>query len=412
MSDRIGIYHHQELVGHLSTDKYGTLIFQYASSYLDLEKSVAISVSLPLTTDEFYGNSAHTFFNGLLPEDQELIQIARIIGTDPGNSFRLLKELGREAIGGLAIGAPAQDGPHNYRFISKEELRSKFRSIANLASDLYQNENLRLSLAGAQSKFSALYENEKIYLPINGATSDTIIKPQSKNYKNLVENEFLTMQLASLCGIRTAKSFIIDVDGELAYAVKRFDRERSGTQLVRLLQEDFCQASSILPINKYEKDGGPGFSSCIRILKDHSSRPAVEIPHFIDLFIFNYIVGNRDAHGKNFSLLHKNGLVQLAPAYDLVCTSLFPELSTDMAMSIDGIYSDELVTRSNFIQMAKLAGVSSKILLHRIEFQTSSIMKMNPQLKNNNKINQIFTQSYIDHIIGRCKMISKSLEWD
>lgn len=405
MKDSLPIYYRQTLIGHLSVDRYGMLIFQYDGSFLVSDESFAISCSLPLGKEEFYGNQAHSFFTGLLPEDQELIHISKAIGTNPGNAYRILKELGRETIGGLTIGQQEHDGG-SYKLISDTDLAQKIRSAPDLASMLYLKENVRLSLAGAQSKISLLYKDGQYYLPVNGATSNLIVKPQTSTYKGIVENEYLTMQLAKMCGISTANSLLINPDGVLAYGVERFDRVKQGNKWLRLLQEDFCQATSVLPIHKYEKDGGPGFSDCIQLLKDYASVPSIDIPNFIDLFAFNYIVGNRDAHGKNFSLLAR----KMAPAYDLVSTSFYPNLNDEMAMSINGIYFDDLVQLSDVRDMARQSRLSPRLVLNRFYQMIQNLQQMCQKLPRENVINQEFYDAYVSHITERTKQIAESLE--
>jgi len=120
--------------------------------------------------------------------------------------------------------------------------------------------------------------------------------------------------------------------------VERYDRRWQGNDVIRLHQEDFCQALSIQPENKYEREGGPGISTCLDEIQKHSVEPLPDRIAFLNIVIFNYLIGNADAHGKNFSLLYEEGKPSLAPAYDLLSTAVYPELATKMAMKIGGKY--------------------------------------------------------------------------
>jgi serine/threonine-protein kinase HipA len=158
--------------------------------------------------------------------------------------------------------------------------------------------------------------------------------------------------------------------------VERYDRTHQPVDggapiLDRLHQEDFCQAQGIVSEMKYQKEGGPSLKQCFGLLRDVSSAPVVDLARFLDAVIFNYLVGNNDAHGKNFSLLYRgvgteNLEVRLAPLYDIVSTVYYPELSRDMAMKIGGEYVSEKVVPSDFEQMAQEAGLGKPLVKQRV----------------------------------------------
>lgn len=407
MKGRIEVYKRETLLGFLSVDDYGTLSFKYNEAYLKSVDATAISVSLPLSEQEYYGNAAHSFFVGLLPEERELTAIAQAIGTDPSNEFRLLVELGKETIGGLTIGMPPDNAP-SYKKISLEELNARLSSKDKIAPQAYLKDNVRLSLAGAQSKIALLKQGNDFFLPIDGAASNIIIKPQNTAYRNLVENEFLTMRLASLCGIQVPAHYLIDAKGEIAFGVDRFDRITRNNRLERIMQEDFCQALGIMPVNKYEQDGGPGFLQCITLIRTKCHIPARDIPRFIDIFIFNFFIGNRDAHGKNFSLGGSNK-PELAPAYDLVCTSYYENLSPKMAMSINGQFEDDLVSLNDWKELALGAHISWRILHNRLVYFRKVIPEQLRKLRIQQDASEEFCESYCEHILQRVNRLSENL---
>jgi serine/threonine-protein kinase HipA len=158
--------------------------------------------------------------------------------------------------------------------------------------------------------------------------------------------------------------------------VERYDRvhqknAEGDNTLDRLHQEDFCQAQGIVSETKYQKEGGPSLKQCFALLRDVSSTPVIDLSRLLDAVIYNYLVGNNDAHGKNFSLLYQGvgtaiQEIRLAPLYDVVSTTYYPELSKDMAMKIGGEYSSDKVTPKDFEQLAEEAGLAKPFVKNRV----------------------------------------------
>jgi serine/threonine-protein kinase HipA len=141
--------------------------------------------------------------------------------------------------------------------------------------------------------------------------------------------------------------------------------------LERLHQEDFCQAQGIVPERKYQREGGPSLKQCFRLLREASSAPVIDLARLLEAVIYNCLVGNNDAHGKNFSLLYRgagtaNLEIRLAPLYDVANTLYYTELSRDTAMKIGGEYSSEKVTVRNFEQLAEEAGLGKRLVRGRV----------------------------------------------
>ncbi|HEX4920614.1 MAG TPA: HipA domain-containing protein, partial [Candidatus Bathyarchaeia archaeon] len=162
------------------------------------------------------------------------------------------------------------------------------------------------------------------------------------------------------------------VEGIEYLLVERYDRTHleSGA-LDRLHQEDFCQAQNIVPETKYQKEGGPSLKQCFELLREASSAPVIDLARLLDAVIFNYLVGNNDAHGKNFSLLyHAVGTssqeTRFAPVYDIVSTTYYPELSKEMAMKIGNEYSSDRVTPRDFEKFAEETGLARPLVRQRI----------------------------------------------
>ena len=185
------------------------------------------------------------------------------------------------------------------------------------------------------------------------------------------------MKLAAAAGLPAARAEARRVDSIDYLLVERYDRTHRRTPgggapvLDRLHQEDFCQAQGNVSEMKYQKEGGPSLKQCFSLLRQVSGAPVVDLARFLDAVIYNYFVGNNDAHGKNFSLLYHgigtgNVEISLAPLYDVVSTIYYPELSQNMAMKIGGEYSSEKVLPRNFEQLAEEAALGKPLVKQRV----------------------------------------------
>jgi serine/threonine-protein kinase HipA len=174
--------------------------------------------------------------------------------------------------------------------------------------------------------------------------------------------------------------------------------------LERLHQEDFCQALGIVSEMKYQKEGGPSLKQCFALLRKVSSEPVIDLARLLDAIIFNYLVGNNDAHGKNFSLLYR-GLgtdhlhVGVAPLYDILSTVYYPEISRTMAMKLGGEYSSEKVWPHNFEQLAEDAGLAKPLVTRRVTEMIEAIRAVLPQMHSDG-----ITRSIAARILERCEL--------
>lgn len=393
MTRILDVYLHQHLMGKLRL-RDGQMVFEYAEEWLRHPSAMALSHSLPLKGKKFNRKQCRGFFAGLLPEQEKRLLIARRLGVSEQNDFGLLEALGGECAGAVTLmregeALPARD--YRYTSLPEERLAALLRELPERPL-MAGEQGVRLSLAGAQDKIAVRVDDAgKISLPLGLAPSTHILKPALPRYPGVVQNEALCLKLADAVGLRAAKAEIGVAEGIEYLLVERYDRTivvpRSLKMIGRSHQEDFCQAMGIVPEQKYQSEGGPSPKQCVDLLRGVSSVPARDLAGFLDAIIFNYLIGNHDAHGKNFSLLYKGEYetllsppVQLAPLYDLLCTVYYPQLSPKMAMKIGDEYDSAKIAPQHFAVLAKEIGFSGKMVMQRVPEMAEAILHALPDM--------------------------------
>lgn len=340
MTRTLDVYFDDALCGHLQQDDAGALSFSYVPTYLDLRQPVPISYAMPLRAEPWPDRQARPFFSGLLPDEGARQRLAAGLGLSAANAFGLLEIIGGECAGALSLypagerpPAPDDGGVETLSPDRLAEIFGKLRTRPLLGGE----DGVRLSLAGAQDKLAVCLEGDAIALPKGGRPTTHILKPAIPNLEGAVENEYFCMRLAAAINLQ-APSVQIGKAGETPYLlVARYDRltETDG-HIRRVHQEDFCQALSIPPELKYEEEGGPGAQASLALIDQATARPAADRLAFLRRLIFAYLIGNADAHGKNYALLYSSHVPDLAPVYDALSTAVYPGLAKKLAMSIGG----------------------------------------------------------------------------
>jgi len=354
---RLAVYLNHEGVGTLTQDDSGLLAFNYTQEWIQRADASPLSRTLPLQTEPFRGKQARPFFAGILPEEGPRKTIASILGISERNDFAMLERMGGECAGAVSlfpegITPPAPDATPS-RELSEKELRDILLSLPHRPL-LAGQEGIRLSLAGAQDKLPIVVQGSRVSLPLGSTLSTHIIKPEPDRFPGLAANEFLCMTLAKTLGLNVPWVEHRQVGDKSCLLVQRYDRQvGSDGVVVRLHQEDFCQALGFPPERKYQQEGGPLLRDCVVLLREWSTTPVLDLREFIDGQIFNVLIGNADAHGKNYSMLYQGRQRRLAPFYDLVCTLVWPELSKTPAMKIGNADSMDAITLANWQLMAQ-----------------------------------------------------------
>lgn len=371
MKKALDVYLHTFLIGHIIQNEEGQVLFEYSQGWLDNPAAVPLSQSLPLRKEIFGQKYCRPFFAGALPDETKRKIIAGNLGISANNDFAMLEQIGGECAGAVTFihtGDALPTANNDYRALSETELAKILKELPRRPL-MAGEDGVRLSLAGAQDKIAVAVRGNEMLLPLHNAPSSHIVKPAIAGYDGMVFNEAFCMKLAKAAGLPVATVEIGKAEDVDYLRVERYDRvhriDGGQSRWERLHQEDFCQALGVIPEWRYQVEGGPSFTQCFDLVRETSTVPAVDLLNLLDAAIFNFLIGNHDAHGKNFSLLYKvydatreNPLlgeaseVRLAPLYDLVCTPVYPALSNKMAMKLGGTYE---IPEVDVKQMEKFA---------------------------------------------------------
>lgn len=367
-----------ELEVWLFADRVGTLAlvegrlsFCYAPSWLSRKDAVALSASLPLQGEPFDDRRSRPFFAGLLPEGQMRRLIAQQFQISGQNDFALLNHIGGECAGAVTFIAPGQVLPmptlkDDVQWLSEAEVVAILDELPRRPM-LAGKDGLRLSLAGAQDKLPVVFDGTRIGLPLNGTPSSHILKPAIHAVEDSVSNEGFCMTLAETMHLKPSKSKILIALDRSFLLVERYDRvldERG--RLQRLHQEDFCQALGIVPEMKYQNEGGPDLAGCFDLVRRVTRPNAPQVLRLFDYVVFNALIGNHDAHAKNFSLLYSGKTPILAPLYDVLSTAVYPTLTDKMAMKVGSKYKFSEVEVRHWELFAQSVGLAKAQAKRRI----------------------------------------------
>lgn len=405
----LDVYFFDRLIGELQQDNDGELTFTYLPEWVDDPTAIAISCSLPLQKTAFKRKECRAFFAGILPEESTRKLIAKILGISANNDFSMLEKIGGECAGAVTFvpeGQTLQTGQSVYRELKQNQIANMLRELPYRPL-LAGEAGVRLSLAGVQDKIAVHVDNGRISIPLNDAPSTHILKPANDLFEGVIFNEAFCLELARKINLPVASAELRKAEDIDYLLIKRYDRLVTNNainmhQIKRLHQEDFCQALNIVPADKYQNEGGPSFKQCFDLLRSVSSIPTIDIPNFTDLIIFNFLIGNCDAHGKNFSLLYQNGReIRLAPAYDLISTVYYKQLDTRMAMKLGREYREEKITLNNFEILASEVELPIPAIRKRvIELADTVITALDAMEIANNTAQEIFQL-----IKARCKRV-------
>lgn len=373
----------QTYAGSIRGNHPDSAVFSYAAEYREQEGSRPISLSLPFSEKGFTPEQTRNFFEGLLPEGFVRRCVAEWMHVDEKDYLSILAGLGSECIGAVKITErDTKEASPAYQKLSIEEVQALAKEGAAKSADLITKAHL--SLTGASGKVGLYYDETagQWYLPIGDAPSTHIVKQSHVRLKGIVMNEQLCMMTAGNLGLDVPDSFVINMgnaeDDNILFATKRYDRavgekDRKLRGLVlpyRLHQEDFAQAMGISSSHKYEHYGEGYLKKSFRLLRHYSANPMEDQLKLWDIEIFNYLIGNTDNHLKNLSLVYGKNLksIRLAPAYDIISTTVYESSIRDMSVSVAGVYNIDDIKRSSFQREAENIGLGAGIAMKRFDY--------------------------------------------
>jgi serine/threonine-protein kinase HipA len=304
-----------------------------------------------------------------LPEGNLRRLVAQQCQVSSQNDFALLNAIGGECAGAITFVPQGQSVPPpeqaGVEWLDEPQLMALLDELPRRPM-LAGRDGIRLSLAGAQDKLPVVFDGQRIGLPKGGQPSTHILKPAisaTASVQDSVFNEGFCLALAQAMGLPTSQAQIFDVQGRQVLLVARYDRRAGGDgQPVRIHQEDFCQALGVVPEMKYQNEGGPDLKACFDLLRKATRPSAPQVLRLLDAVVFNALIGNHDAHAKNFSLLYAgpgdNAAPTLAPLYDMLCTAVYEQLTPKMAMKLGSTYKFTEVQVRHWEQFAQAAGLS------------------------------------------------------
>ena len=396
----------------------GRLSFSYSPRWLQSPSAQPLSRSLPLRPESFDDKATRPFFAGLLPEGDKRKLVAMALQVSPQNDYALLNGIGGECAGAVTLLEPGQQptglpSEQYVRWLDDGELIAILDELPRRPM-LAGKDGLRLSLAGAQDKLPVVFVNGHIGLPKQNTPSSHILKPAISAVEGSVYNEGFCMALAMRLKLSVASTSIRRVADRVYLLVERYDRLRQPDgSLQRLHQEDFCQALGVAPEYKYQNEGGPDLTQCFDLIRKATRPSAPQVLRLLDYVIFNALIGNHDAHAKNFSLIYTRRGTVLAPLYDTLSTAVYANLTDKMAMKIGSKYKFTEVQKQHWEQFAQAAGLSPVQVKKRI-LTLASLLPSEAVSLRHELTTQDLNHDILSEIVGiiekRCQLTYKRLE--
>ncbi len=373
MVKKLAVYRDDELVGTLFDES--PIKFIYDTVWRQNNQQ-AISPNINLSQAEHSGQAVESYFENLLPEAgiRDLLKLKFQVTT----TFGLLAVIGGDTASDLTI-LPEDEAPKppQYQAITWQDIAAEFTQQQGLIRNIQEEDGLRISLAGAQRKLSICIDNDgNPLLPLGSSPSTYIIKPDIQGVEGVwasAINETFVMTLAAKLELGVAEVSYQPI--AKACVIKRYDRLLNANgQIKRLHQLDLCQLDGKSSTIKYESDGGPNLKRC-RELLSQSGVGAADTKRFIQWIFFNLYVGNHDSHAKNISIYFTTQTgVRLTPFYDLLCTSIYPNLSRKFAFNIGGESKPSNINQDQIIAMSKLLGFKPKYVLKIAEEMSNNLL--------------------------------------
>ncbi len=373
-------------VGRVNRGRAGRLSFVYNETWQNQPEAYPLSLSMPLALSEHGHPRIDAFLWGLLPDNQKVIDTwAQQHHVSPRNAFGLIAHVGEDCAGAVQFIRPerlekllGETRREEVKWLTEDQIAERLRDLRNNHAAWRRVQDTgQFSLAGAQPKTAFLLENGRWGIPSGRTPTTHILKPPTGEWDGHAENEHFCLELARALGFIVPNSSVVRFRNEIAIVIDRYDRARIDGTLIRVHQEDMCQAHGRPPTKKYENEGGPSARDIVDILRNNSSSPEDDVERFVDAIAYNWLIAGTDAHAKNYSILiGTNGNVRLAPLYDIA--SILPYkgmniMKAKLAMKIGGMYRLRYIGVKQWQELATEVRVDSDRLIARIQSLTDAL---------------------------------------
>lgn len=365
------IWYHDRRIGNIKINADQRWEFDYDQDWDLFPIMPQMPLGQLIPKDVLHYRLTEWFMDNLLPEGQIRTAFAKTANINENNTFRLLEEYGGDVAGAMTVlseGNTPKTAEQQYSLITQEELASQITDSLKGIPMMTQGGRRRMSLAGAQDKVSLMYKDGEFYLPDVHSPSTHILKPDSlnKDYPYCPANEYFCMQLAKEVGLNVPKTYLKSVGDKRVYIIDRYDRVIDDHGYVtRLHQVDGCQALGVAKEQKYEDDGGITAAMLFKGAENVCRTKARVRLDLLDWVIFNYLIGNSDAHAKNFSFMIDRHGVEPAKLYDLVCVETYHR-DQRLSTSIGGEMKAGFIEGPHWDAFSLLCNVNPKLTRQRL----------------------------------------------
>jgi len=377
LSDRV--------VGRVTQDDRARFSFIYDEGWRDVRGTYPLSLSMPLAAIEHRHEAISAYVWGLLPDNELVLdRWAKRFQVSARNPFALIANVGEDCAGAVQFVRPERldavlaGETGDVAWLENAEIAARIRQLREDQSAWRRpGDTGQFSLAGAQPKTALLLQDGRWGVPSGRIPTTHILKPPSADFDGHAENEHFCLALARALGLPVATSTVMRFEDEVVFVVDRYDRQATDRGVIRIHQEDMCQALGVPPTHKYENEGGPGVSAIAGLLREHSRASAEDVQTFLDALALNWLIGGTDAHAKNYSILiGAAGRIRLAPLYDVASIlpyGDFDPMRVKLAMKIGGKYRLRDISPRNWEKVADELGLDQRAISERIRAMADAL---------------------------------------
>lgn len=406
-------------VGRVERDRHGRMVLRYEDAWRTSGAAIPLSVALPLSARQ-HDSGVEPYLWGLLPDNEVILdRWATRFQTSASNALGLLGHVGADCPGAVELlteEAASRASRDQVEWLDERAIAGRLRRL-RADSSLWREEQDagQFSVGGAQAKTALLERNGRWGIPSGRIPTTHIFKPGMRELRGHAENEHFCLSLLRELGLPSATSSVERFEDETAIIITRYDRANVGDRIVRVHQEDLCQATATMPSAKYQNEGGPGARTVVDLLRRHSSDANTDVATFIDAQIVSWAIVATDAHAKNYSFLHGPLRVRLAPLYDVASILPYAEPGlhkVKLAMSIGGKYRVNDIGPRQWMRFAEEVrideGIMRESLARVLGALPDAVLAVLKTMKRDGVTHDV-VKKLADAITKRARALSKTL---